>query len=59
MKTIKINTTKANLPLSQREYDRIVNDKNTINLSNRLTTKQIKQKRIERAQKTQAKHILK
>ena len=40
---IKIKTKNANLPLSQKEYDRLVENKNTMNLTNRLTTKQIKQ----------------
>ena len=56
---MKINTTRANIPLTQREYDRLVEDKYTINLSNRLTTKQIKKRIAERKQFNTARSVLK
>jgi len=56
---IKINKNTAWLPLSQKEYDRLIENKNTINLSNRLTTKQILRKRDIRKAKRDVLPILK
>ena len=57
--TIKVDTTRANLTLDQRTYDNYVNDKNTVNLSNRKTTKQIKQSINNRKQFNTARSMLK
>jgi hypothetical protein len=59
MTQIKINITKANLPLTQVKYDTMVARKDTINLSSRKTTKQIKENRKERVQLNTARSILK
>jgi hypothetical protein len=59
MTKIKINIKNANTPLSQREYDRLAEDKNTINLSDRKTTKQIKRSIENRKQFNHIKEIMK
>ncbi len=59
MKNIKIDISKADLKLTQIEFDAMVNNRNTINLSKRMTTKEIKRNRNTRIQFNTAKHILK
>ena len=59
MRKVEVNISKANLKLSQIEFDALVNNKTTINLSSRKTTKQIKETRRNRIQFNTARKVLK